>query len=135
MKTLLLILLLSLTAAAKAQLSNGLTVKQILLEGDSLAQNKRYMQALKVYEKACLLDSTQCPTEKIASIQEILKRDPGCDGKESQWRKIIEVADKCFRNKEYLKARELYHRALLLRPTDEHPGKQIEIIDQILSGE
>jgi len=135
MKTLLLILLLTLTAAAKAQSSDDLTVQQVILKGDSLTQNKRYMQALKVYEKACLLDSTQCPTEKITSIQEILKRDPGCDSKESQWRKIIEVADKCFRNKEYLKARELYQRALLLRPTNEHPGKQIKIIDQILSGE
>lgn len=135
MKTLLLILLLSLTATAKAQSSDDQTVQQILLEGDSLAQNKRYMQALKVYEKVCLLDSTQCPTEKIASVQEILKRDPGCDGVESKRIKIIEVADKCFRNKEYVKARELYQRALLIRPTDEHPGKQIKIIDQILSGE
>ncbi|MGV3613608.1 MAG: hypothetical protein ACO1N0_21790 [Fluviicola sp.] len=133
MKTPFLILLLFLTSVSTAQTFDNLTVQQVIQEGDSLVQNKQYLQALKVYEKACSMDSTQCPTEKIASVQEILKRDSGCEGGESIRIKIIEVADKCFRNKEYVKAKELYQRALLIRPGDEYPKKQIGVIDKLLS--
>lgn len=132
MKTPFLILLLSLAVTAKAQTSGNLTIPLIIQEGDLLVQNKQYLQALKVYEKACSMDSTHCPKEKIRELQLILYRSEGCGGSESSRRKVIELADKCFLNKEYVKAKELYQRALLLRPNDEHPKKQLELIDKLL---
>lgn len=133
MKTPFLILLLFLTSVSNAQTFDNQAVQQVIQKGDTLNQNKQYIQALKVYEKACSMDSTQCPEEKIRALQTILKRSEGCEGRESMRIRIIEVADKCFRNKEYVKAKELYQRALLIRPGDEHPKQQIELIDKLLS--
>lgn len=55
--------------------------------------------------------------------------------RENIYYRIIEKADKLVSVHSYKKARELFGRATILRPSDPYPKVQLFIIDKLISGE
>lgn len=133
MKFPILLLFSALPMLSKAQTSNDSLVVRLIHEGDVLMEKKNYLAAKRSYEKACMLDSTRCPTVKIKDAAHLLGTDGGhCGDVDQQYRKILVKAAGYYDQKNYVKALEYYKRAITLKPTDPFVQERIRLINTLL---
>ena len=107
----------------------------LIRQGDSLMFQNRHLSAKNTYERACFSCPEKCPTEKIQEAEKLLLHSDNGYRYDSQYSKILMKADEYFDCKQYEKAKELYSRAAILKPSDSYPKERIIRIDRILSGE
>lgn len=85
--------------------------------GDSLFKIEKYIQAREFYYKAYYCDSTNIIDQKIKlCYKEAVENIIICGSSEID--KITEKADSAFMSKNFQKAKELYFRAVYLKPLD-----------------
>lgn len=107
--------------------------KELVDKGDYQYQNEKYLEAKESYKKALEIKTEQYPQDQISKINEKLTELNQLEELKKQYKKIIEVADKNFANKEYQEAKDLYKRAMNFMPGEEYPVLKIAEIDKILA--
>ncbi|MGC8824927.1 MAG: hypothetical protein ACP5PZ_10115 [Bacteroidales bacterium] len=107
--------------------------KDLVNKADRLFREKRYAEARPVYVEASQLKpNDKYVQEQIAEIDRLLAKQKD-DSK--KYAEIIAQADKYFDNQRYPMAREWYKRALVVRPDESYPVRQIARIDSLLKKE
>ncbi len=96
--------------------------------GDLLYSQKDFIGAIYHYGQACKLIPYECPTEKLVLSKEMYT--PRCG---NEYSKLLTVADRKFDEKDYLKAKEYYRRATLVRPSDPYPKQRMEELEKLLN--
>lgn len=95
-------------------------------------QNK-FLDAKTEYENALKLNPNDAYAKKQVDKCIANEKEKGKSEENRSYQKIINKADQQFDNKDYQASKAMFQRALELRPTDEYPKKQIEIIDALLN--
>jgi len=62
----------------------------------------------------------------------MVKKLPGAD--EKSYTNYVDEADKLLKERKYSEAKELYKKAVELKPNENYPKTQIEKIDKLLNG-
>ena len=112
--------------------------EQKIAQADEAFNKENYSGAKDLYEEALQMrPQEEYPQNRIARIDAILSRQKEDrvrkQARDKSYRQAIEQADERFDKEAYSGARELYTRALEIKPGQEHPQKRIERIDEILS--
>lgn len=94
-------------------------------EGSSWLYNM-YMKLDIKYPEHC----SECKA-KAAKMMQLIEDETNVQ-KEIQYQKIIKKADDCFQQRDFLKAKEYYQRAVNFRPSDPYPKQRLEEVDAIL---
>jgi len=102
----------------------------LIAKADNLFEKKEWEKAKVLYIEAYNLSNDSYPDSQIKKIEAIHK--PFLD---AQYDRMIAKADEYFKDKNYLKARELYRRALKTFTTKNsaYPKSQIKKINSILN--
>ncbi|MDA7804359.1 hypothetical protein N8987_07305, partial [Crocinitomix sp.] len=103
-----------------------------LKEADYRFEKGEWSAAKDAYTSAYNLFSRTYPEEQIKKCEGSM-RSATDETVEKNYRKIIDIADKNFGEKNYPKAKELYERAIGLKPGDQYPKDQLLAIDKILN--
>ena len=108
--------------------SNDAEYKAFMEKGDNLMSQKEYIAAIKEYNNALAVKpNEQEPVDKAAEAERLEKaKDQEID---SQYEKIITVAQTKIDEVNYTRAIELLERAKKLRPTDIRPQKMLDEIE------
>lgn len=106
---------------------------KLVAEADRLFKIKDYMSAKAVYEKALAIISTDQRVIKQVSECDRLEKVISATEADKEYNKIISAADKKFNEKDYLKAKEYYERALKNRLTDPYPKAKLLEIEKLLN--
>ena len=113
--------------------TNQVNFDKLMSDADKLFKQKKYLEAQKVYENALVI----IPTDERAKAQvkECIKLESAksIDQADEGYRKLLGVADEKFNNKDYLKAKEYYERALGIKSNDPYPKKKLEEIERLLN--
>lgn len=109
----------------------------LIKAADQLYEQQKYSEALNGYQQALMVKPDEnYPKQQIKEIRGILSREANEQKRLAQQKndydKVIEMADKAFKNQSYSVARSLYQEALLIFPAQAYPSSQIEKIDAIL---
>jgi tetratricopeptide (TPR) repeat protein len=103
-----------------------------IADADKLFAAKDYSNARPSYEKASqIIPSEEYPKQKIKEIDSILKAMD--KDREQQYKNFISQADKAFDNEDFLNSKDLYQKALGVKPTEQYPKDKIKTIDSILA--
>ncbi len=103
---------------------------QAMERGDDLMTHKDYLGAIREYNIAhAFKPNEKEPTDKSAEAERLEKAKDSDEN--SQYEKIITVAQKKIDVAEYDRAIELLERAQKLRPGDDRPKKMLELISLI----
>ncbi len=100
---------------------------QAIAKGDDLMSHKDYLGAIREYNKAIALKPDEKEPVDKAAEAERLEKSKNSD-EDSQYEKIITVAQKKINGAEYDRAIELLKRAQSLRPGDDRPKQMLELI-------
>lgn len=104
-------------------------------KGDALVQAKDYPAAIKAYEEARRLKpSESLPQTKIEEAER-LGKEKSLSDEDILYQKIISAGQKAMDEKNWVKAKEMFNRALSNRPSDIVPKQKIEEIDAIIKKE
>lgn len=104
-----------------------------MAEALKLFNQKNYLSAKAAYEKALTIKSDDAVAIKqVNECQRLLDKERGEDVKK-EYDKIINIADKKFNEKDYLKAKEYYERALTFKASDPYPKAKLIEIDKLLN--
>jgi tetratricopeptide (TPR) repeat protein len=95
-------------------------------------QNK-FLDAKNSYENALKLNPDDTYAKKQVEKCIANEKEKGKSEENRSYQKIINKADQLFDSKDYSASKEMFKRALELRPSDGYPKKQIEIIDALLN--
>ena len=95
-------------------------------------QNK-FLDAKNSYENALKLNPNDSYAKKQVEKCIANEKEKGKSEENRSYQKIINKADQLFDSKDYSASKEMFKRALELRPSDGYPKKQIEIIDALLN--
>jgi epidermal growth factor receptor substrate 15 len=106
--------------------------KKFVQEGDELFKSEKWIEAKNAYEKALNIKNDFYAKSQYDLATKKAKEQGGSDIN-IQYRKIITTADKDFDAKNYNKAKELYERAISLKPSDQYPKDKLKEIDNILN--
>ena len=105
---------------------------QLIGKADALRDNKSWEEAKKLYLEAnTLISSNPYPEEQINYINEQMKLETNAEFR-AQYDKLIAAADSKFNEKDYVKAKELFNRAIDLNPSDNYPSQKLAEIEQLL---
>jgi len=100
---------------------------------DAFFMSGQYNQALQSYQKALEYKPGEIyPQNKIKEIETILEKQRKEKEKEEKYKNLINDADKLMIAKEYVKAKDMYNKALIEKPDDSYAVSQIKKIDDIL---
>lgn len=99
-----------------------------LKKGDDLMVQKKYLEAIKEFNKALTIKPEEREPVDKANEAARLEKASETDG-DQQYEKILLAAQGKIDNKEYVKAIELLNRALLLRPTDTRPKELLIYVE------
>ncbi len=103
----------------------------LIQEADNLFESKKWKPALEKYLSALDIISTeQYPKDQVAKCREGMKKGPGGN---AQYDKLIKKADEYFDAANYPKAKNLYERALTIKPSDPYPKQRLKEINDILN--
>jgi tetratricopeptide (TPR) repeat protein len=103
-----------------------------IAEADKLFVAKDYSNARTGYENASQLITTEpYPKQKIKDIDDILKSKD--KEKESQYKNLISLGDKAYDSEDFLKAKDNFQKALVIKPNEKYPTDKIKEIDNILA--
>jgi hypothetical protein len=86
-----------------------------------------YVKLGREYPKQC----SECK-DKATKMMLLIDEEINIE-KEIQYQRIIKKADDCFQQKDFLKAKEYYQRAVTFRPSDPYPKQKLKEIDEICS--
>ena len=105
--------------------------QSVVKKADKLFNEKKYNESLNIYQDAKKLrpDDKYVNTQ-IDKINKILSEQKN---NETAYQNYIAQADKQFRTQNYPLAKELYSRALEIKPQETYPAQQIAEIDKIIS--
>ncbi len=100
---------------------------------DQLFVNSEFLGASNYYLESYYWCKSDYALDKLTQCEDSLRADsPDCGAPE--YDKIIKKADQCFEEKKYNEARDLYSRALMLRPSETYPkhmfDKSVRRIDR-----
>lgn len=87
----------------------------------------RYDDLGDKYQKTC----KECNGKKD-EVMRLMDQEIQAAG-EIQYQKIIKKADDCFQQRDFLKAKEYYQRAVNFMPSDPYPKNKLEEVDVILA--
>jgi len=125
-----------LTRAEKAELRRE--YNQLLEEAGNEYSKEEFLSALDGYKAASkILPQEQFPKDRIAEINDLLgiimaasELDKALN---ERFEALVKQADEIFEQKKYSEARNIYHRALSIRPNDLYAIGQVEKIAEILN--
>ncbi|MBN2669313.1 MAG: hypothetical protein JXR60_08790 [Bacteroidales bacterium] len=104
-----------------------------LEKADALFAKKSYSDAKLNYQQALSIKPNEAkPKEKISEIDHLLADQLAQEQKESQYKALIDKADKAFKAEQWNQAKTDYTQALALKQSDTYPQSQITIIDNKL---
>lgn len=105
--------------------------KELIQEADNYFESKKWKEALDKYLDALdIIGTEQYPKDQVAKCREGLKKGPGGN---AQYDKLIKKADEYFDAANYPKAKNLYERALTIKPSDPYPKQRLKEINDILN--
>jgi len=100
---------------------------------DQFLGEKDYSKAKSEYQKATELKSYEdYPKTKLAEIEKLLAENVK---KDADYTNAITEADKAFKAKDYVKAKEQYSTASTVKPEEEYPKKKIAEVNQLIENE
>jgi epidermal growth factor receptor substrate 15 len=105
-----------------------------LKKGDDLVAEKKYTDAIKSYNAALVLKPYEkLPVEKADAAKKLAEQETS-DG-DAAYQKIIDVGNKSFEEKNYVKAKEMFNRAVNFRPADAYPKQKLQEIEGLEKAE
>jgi len=104
---------------------------KLIQDADTQFEQGKFEKALPIYMKALDIFKEQYPTDQVEKCREKMKGDSS--GINKQYDKLIKKADEYFNAATYDKAKNLYQRAVKLKPSDKYPKDQLKEIDRILN--
>ena len=108
-------------------------IDKLMLEADRLFKQEKYLDAKALYEKVLTLESdNQIAKNQIAECDR-LEIAKGVTQGDNEYKKLVSAADKKFNEKNYLKAKEYYERAVGIRSTDPYPKQKLAEIEALLN--
>ncbi len=109
------------------------TIDKLMVDADKLFKQEKYMDAKALYEKVLSLESdNKLALSKIAECDK-LEIAKGVSQGDTEYKKLVSAADKKFNEKNYLKAKEYYERAVGIRNTDPYPKQKLAEIEGLLN--
>jgi tetratricopeptide (TPR) repeat protein len=107
--------------------------KEAIANADRLFLSRSYEKARDSYITANeLKPNEEYPKNRITEVDRILARQKGV---EQTYKDAIAEADKLFNQKNYLRSRDSYRRALEVKPAESYPRNRITEIERILSSQ
>lgn len=106
--------------------------RDYLKEADYRFEKGEWSKAKESYIAAYNLFNREYPEKKIDECEGAMKQATLAN-ENRQYDKIIKTADEYFAGKNYDKAKDLYERALKLKPGDEYPKTKLAEIEAILN--
>lgn len=104
-----------------------------MAEAKKLFDQKKYAEAKKGYEHALtIIENDPIVIKQISECQRLAEIQSGNEGN-AEYKKIVNAADKKFNEKDYIKAKDYYERALNLRLTDPYPKAKLSEIERLLN--
>ncbi|MNU78858.1 Tetratricopeptide repeat protein [compost metagenome] len=101
-----------------------------LKKGDDLVAEKKYTEAVQAYNAALVLKPYEkLPVEKAENAKKLSEQESS-DGDQA-YQKIIDVGNKAFDEKNYVKAKEMFNRAVNFRPADQYPKQKLVKIEEL----
>ena len=119
-----------LTASNLAAKNN---TEKLVLEADKLFKQERFLDAKKIYESVLVIQSDHSHSIKQVSECDRLEKEKSVNQGDNEYKKLVGAADKKFNEKNYLKAKEYYERAVGIRSTDPYPKKKLAEIEDLLN--
>jgi tetratricopeptide (TPR) repeat protein len=105
--------------------ANQQKYNNLITLADGARDGQQWVKAKTIYKQAFEVKNTESyPQQQIDWINNKM-RELASEEEETQYNKIIEVADNQFTAENYLKAIELYKRAKGMNPSDPYPPAQI----------
>ncbi|MBN2611554.1 MAG: hypothetical protein JXB00_08365, partial [Bacteroidales bacterium] len=110
--------------------------KNAVAEADRLFAEKKYSESKASYSKALgVMPSEQYPKAQIAKIDNLLAEAEKLRqqelAKQKQYDGLVAQADKLFTANNYPQAKEIYQKALAIKPDEQYPRARIARIDEI----
>jgi epidermal growth factor receptor substrate 15 len=102
-------------------------------QGDFYFTQNKFLDAKNAYENALKLNPNDSYAKKQVEKCVLNEKEKGKTEENRSYQKIINKADQLFDSKDYTASKGMFQRALELKPSDEYPKKQIEIIDALLN--
>ncbi len=103
-------------------------------KGDDLVKEKKFTDAIKSYNAALVLKPYEkLPVEKADAAKKLAELDTS-EG-DAAYQKIIDVGNKNFEEKNYVKAKDMFNRAVNLRPADTYPKQKLQEIEGLEKAE
>ncbi|MBS4012919.1 MAG: hypothetical protein KGZ97_04055 [Bacteroidetes bacterium] len=107
--------------------------KEAIANADKFFLSRAYERAREFYVTASeLKPSEEYPKNRIVEVDRILARQKGV---EQTYKDAIAEADKLFNQKNYIRSRDAYRRALEVKPGGAYPRNRITEIERILSSQ
>ena len=106
--------------------------KDFIQEGDYQYEKGEWKQARDAYQAAFDLFNREYPEKRIKECEEAMKAKTNEEENKS-YAKIISKADEYFDKQNYTKAKDLYQRAVGIKPGDQYPKDRLLEIEGILN--
>ncbi|MCC6702258.1 MAG: hypothetical protein IT221_12090 [Fluviicola sp.] len=106
----------------------------LVKKGDTEVSNKDFLNAIKSFDQALAIKNDPAIVAKRSAAEAASKTESE-SAEQQQYQKILDVGQKAIDEKNYVKAKEMYNRALSLRPTDPLPKQKIAEIDGLIKAE
>jgi epidermal growth factor receptor substrate 15 len=120
----------ALKEASAEQLKVEQDYQAALKKGDDLLAAKKYTDAIQSYNAALVLKPYEkLPVEKAENAKKLSEQETS-DG-DNAYQKIIDVGNKAFDEKNYVKAKEMFNRAVNFRPADQYPKQKLAKIEAL----
>ena len=105
----------------------------VIKQADFYFTQNKFLDAKNAYENALKLNPSDNYAKKQVEKCITNEKEKGKTEENRSYQKIINKGDQLFDAKDYSASKGMFQRALELRPSDDYPKKQIEIIDALLN--
>ncbi len=102
-------------------------------DAKKLFDQKKYVDAKKGYELALtIIENDPNAIKQVSECQRLSEIQSGNEVN-VEYKKIVAAADRKLNDKDYIKAKDYYERALKLRLTDPYPKSKLDEIERLLN--